>query len=191
MFIYHRWRVWSQTKLESKNEWLAFDQIPSCLVWSFAKRYMVFEFYCSMFYHPDSMIMKSRRVGKDVFFLADKLRYGDPRLDESVFEGFRPWDCLWYKHRDLNSEANQRLRNDQDPLMDHEIFKFDSPDRWEDILTGQGYYYYLYLEGLVRNDGDLERYVLNMARVRRLVTSRKLSRKRRVLKLDEMAKIQQ
>ncbi|KAL6920663.1 hypothetical protein FSST1_004689 [Fusarium sambucinum] len=187
MFIHHRlWKA-AQTQSEAENQWLAFDEIPSWLVWSFAKSYMVFECHCCLFYHPDNKIMKSRMVGEDVVFLGDNL-YGDRGLDGSIFEEFCPWECLRNKHNDIKREVILRLSIHQDPLRNHGIFKLDYYNRWEEIVTGQGYHYYLYLEGLVKNDGDLERYVFDVDRLCRLITFKELSTKERLSKLEKMAK---
>ncbi|GKU21332.1 hypothetical protein FLAG1_06837 [Fusarium langsethiae] len=168
LFVYHR-EIEGETPLESRNQWLAFDQLPSRLIWLFARTYMVFECNCSMFHHPDGLMLKYRGTRGRGIFLGDEFLGDDlseyPECDRSVFEKFCPLECLIDKHYDVLDEVILRLGGGQIPVEGQVTLMHQRVPPFSYALAYQGYRYYLYVEGLVKNNGDLESHMLDVVRI--------------------------
>ncbi|KAM0409904.1 hypothetical protein HYE67_009655 [Fusarium culmorum] len=156
-------RIVGDTPLESENQWLSFGQMPSKLIWLFAKIYLAFECHCSIFNHSDGLMLQSRNNNVDALFLRDI--HDETELHGTVFEQFYPYCCLYWRHVYLCEEALDCLDAEQIPLRDDAIFIFMEDDTVLSNMAFQGHSYHVYLEDLVEKHADIERYVWEVARM--------------------------
>ncbi|EKJ68313.1 hypothetical protein FPSE_11321 [Fusarium pseudograminearum CS3096] len=159
-------RTAGDTPLESENQWLSFDQMPSKLIWLFAKIYLAFECHCSIFNHSDGVMLQSRSNNADALFLRDIRDVTE--LHGTVFEQFCQHCCLYRRHEYLYEEALDCLDAEQSPLIDGSI-SISMHDTVLRNMAIQGYRYHVYMEDLVEKHADIERYIWEVARMAKRV----------------------